>query len=108
MSFKSAIDAGAYVHKFLEKGGWVLFKGSQGGIYLEEGIKVVLHSTEEESRLVRQSLRLGEKNDNFFEPLVLYKAYGMLRNREIALTFKHEICMPDEPKKKKMSFYQHL
>jgi len=66
MSFKSAIDAGAYAHKFLEKGGAVLFKGSQGGIYLEEGIKVVLHSTEEESQLVRQSPEWLEKKHAFF------------------------------------------
>jgi UDP-N-acetylmuramoyl-tripeptide--D-alanyl-D-alanine ligase len=69
VSFKSAIDAGAYVHKFLEKGGAVLFKGSQGGIYLEEGIKVILHSTEEESQLVRQSPAWLEKKRQFFSNL---------------------------------------
>lgn len=67
--FKSAIEAGAYAHKFLEKGGAVLFKGSQGGIYLEEGIKVVLHSTEDEAQLVRQSPEWLSKKQAFFESL---------------------------------------
>ncbi len=54
-SFKTAIEAGGFAHKVLEQGAVLLFKGSQGGIFLEEGVKVVLHSTEEESKLVRQS-----------------------------------------------------
>ena len=65
-SFKSAIDAGAYAHKLLEKGGAVLFKGSQGGIYLEEGVKVILHSTDDEEQLVRQSPDWLEKKRTFF------------------------------------------
>jgi UDP-N-acetylmuramoyl-tripeptide--D-alanyl-D-alanine ligase len=66
VSFKSALEAGAYVHKYLEKGGAVLFKGSQGGIYLEEAIKIVLHSTEDEMQLVRQSPEWLEKKRAFF------------------------------------------
>lgn len=69
VSFKSALEAGAYVHKFLEEGGAVLFKGSQGGIYLEEAVKVVLHATEEESQLVRQSPSWLETKRKFFESL---------------------------------------
>jgi len=69
VSFKSALEAGAYVHKFLEKGGAVLFKGSQGGIYLEEAVKVILHSTEEENQLVRQSPGWLETKQKFFESL---------------------------------------
>lgn len=65
-SFKTALEAGAFVHKYLEPGGAVLFKGSQGGIYLEEGIKIVLHSTEEEQYLVRQSPEWIEKKRRFF------------------------------------------
>lgn len=70
VSFKSAIDAGAYVHKFLEPGGAVLFKGSQGGIYLEEAIKVVLHATDDEEQLVRQSAAWLKKKRDFFSNLV--------------------------------------
>ena len=69
VSFKSALEAGAYVHKFLEKGGAVLFKGSQGGIFLEEGVKVVLHSTDDEEKLVRQSPAWLETKRKFFESL---------------------------------------
>lgn len=66
VSFKSALEAGAYAHKFVEPGGAVLFKGSQGGIYLEEGVKVLLHSTEDEEKLVRQSASWLKKKRDFF------------------------------------------
>ena len=55
VSFKTALEAGAYVHKALEPGAAILFKGSQGGVYLEEAVKIVLHSTDDEQQLVRQS-----------------------------------------------------
>lgn len=54
-SFKTAIAAGAFVRRVMEEGAAILFKGSQGGIYLEEAVKVVLHSTADETKLVRQS-----------------------------------------------------
>lgn len=66
VSFKTALEAGAYAHKFLEKGGAILFKGSQGGIYLEEAIKIVLHATEDERYLVRQSADWLAKKRAFF------------------------------------------
>lgn len=66
ISFKTALEAGAFVRKVLEPGAAILFKGSQGGIYLEEAVKIVLHSTEEESKLVRQSLAWLEIKQNFF------------------------------------------
>lgn len=69
VSVKSALEAGACVHKFLSEGAAILFKGSQGGIYLEEAIKVVLHSTEDEKHLVRQSPAWLEKKRHFFESL---------------------------------------
>ena len=69
VSFKSALEAGAYVHKYLEKGTAVYFKGSQGGIYLEEAIKVILHSTEDEDKLVRQSPAWMAKKQKFFDSL---------------------------------------
>ncbi len=55
VSVRNPIDAGAYASKFLEDGAAILFKGSQGGIFLEEAVKVVLHSTDDEAKLVRQS-----------------------------------------------------
>lgn len=69
ISFKSAIDAGSFVHRVLERDGAVLFKGSEGSIYLEEAIKIVLHSTEEEDQLVRQSPIWLETKRKFFESL---------------------------------------
>jgi UDP-N-acetylmuramyl pentapeptide synthase len=67
MSFKTAQEAGAFVHKVLEPGAIVLFKGSQGGIYLEEAVKVILHATEDEKQLVRQSAAWLEIKQKFFE-----------------------------------------
>ena len=69
VSFKSPLEAGAYVHKYLEKGTAVLFKGSQGGIYLEEAVKVILHSTDDEDELVRQSPTWMAKKQKFFDSL---------------------------------------
>lgn len=69
VSFKSALEAGACVHKLLDQGGAVLFKGSQGGIYLEEAIKIILHSTDDEEQLVRQSEAWLERKRQFFESL---------------------------------------
>ncbi|HEY8992338.1 MAG TPA: Mur ligase family protein [Candidatus Microsaccharimonas sp.] len=66
VSFKTALEAGAFVHKVLEPGAAILFKGSQGGIYLEEAVKIVLHATEEESNLVRQSPQWLETKQKFF------------------------------------------
>jgi len=68
-SFKSPLEAGAYVHKVMEPGAAILFKGSQGGIYLEEAVKVVLHSTDDQEHLVRQSPEWLEKKQKFFESL---------------------------------------
>lgn len=65
-SFKKSIDAGAFVHKVLEEGAAVLFKGSQGGIFLEEAIKVILHSADDESQLVRQSKAWLKQKDEYF------------------------------------------
>jgi len=65
-SFKSAIDAGGFVHQVLEPGAAILFKGSQSKVYLEEAVKVVLHSTDDEKRLVRQSSAWLKTKSDFF------------------------------------------
>lgn len=67
VSFKNALEAGAYAHKVLEPNAAILFKGSQGGIYLEEAVKIVLHSTSDEENLVRQSPAWLRKKQQFFE-----------------------------------------
>ena len=66
VSFKTSLEAGAFVNKSLESGAAILFKGSQGGIFLEEAIKIILHSTDDESQLVRQSPEWLETKRNFF------------------------------------------
>ncbi len=65
-SVKNAIEAGAFVKSVMESGAAILFKGSEGGIYLEEAVKVILHSTEDEKNLVRQSPAWIKIKDDFF------------------------------------------
>lgn len=63
---KNALEAGSFVHSVLESGAAILFKGSEGDIFLEEAVKVVLHSTDDEPRLVRQSpVWMARKADLF-------------------------------------------
>ena len=69
-SFKNAISAGAFVHSVMEEGGAMLFKGSQAGVFLEEAVKIVLHSTSDEKNLVRQSPEwIARKNAYFSQNL---------------------------------------
>lgn len=65
-SFDNAIEAGGFVRSVIEDGAVILFKGSEGGIFLEEAVKIVLHSTVEESVLVRQSPKWIERKNQFF------------------------------------------
>jgi UDP-N-acetylmuramoyl-tripeptide--D-alanyl-D-alanine ligase len=53
-SFKSAIDAGGFARSVLEEGAAVLVKGSEGGIYAEEAVKVLCVMSED-VELVRQT-----------------------------------------------------
>lgn len=54
-SFNSPYDAGAFAHSVLQRGAVVLVKGSQNGVFAEEAIKEILHATEDEELLVRQT-----------------------------------------------------
>lgn len=65
-SFMSPLDAGAFVHSVLEKDSVVLAKGSQGDIYLEEALKILLHETSEDHELVRQSPAWQKVKQDFF------------------------------------------
>ena len=67
---KNALEAGGFVHSVLESGAAVLFKGSQGGVFLEEAVKVVLHSTDDEQQLVRQSAVWMKQKNAFFSKFV--------------------------------------
>ncbi len=65
-SFASPYRAGGFVHGVLKPGAVVLVKGSQNGVFAEEALKVLLHATEEESSLVRQSdFWLKRKSEQF-------------------------------------------
>lgn len=68
-SFRSAIEAGGFVHGVLEEEAIVLAKGSQGGIYCEEAVKVLLHDTDDIQQLVRQSPAWQEKKTEFFSSI---------------------------------------
>lgn len=65
-SFRTALEAGAFVHQVMEENAAILFKGSQGGIYLEEAVKIVLHDTADEAKLVRQSPHWMQIKSEFF------------------------------------------
>lgn len=54
-SFPDPISAGAFVHSVIEPKAIVLFKGSQNGVFAEEAIKPILHDTQDEQKLVRQT-----------------------------------------------------
>lgn len=69
VSFKSPLSAGAYVNKLIEPGTVVLFKGSQGGIFLEEAVKMSLHSADDDDKLVRQSDDWMKTKQEFFDRL---------------------------------------
>lgn len=68
-SFTSAIDAGAFVRSVIDEEAAVLVKGSQGNIYLEEAVKMLLHSTSDDHQLVRQSPAWMERKTQFFQKI---------------------------------------
>ena len=61
-----AIEAGGFVREKLAESGIALFKGSSGGVWLEEAIKINLSSTGDESRLARQEPYWLERKQEFF------------------------------------------
>lgn len=64
-SFRSAIDAGAFARSVTEPGAAILVKGSQGGIYTEEAVKILCLMGEDDE-LVRQDPHWMEVKDKFF------------------------------------------
>ena len=64
-SYKNAIDAGTFVHSVIEEGAAVLVKGSQGGIYSEEAVKI-LCNLDQTNELVRQSPKWLQTKSEFF------------------------------------------
>jgi UDP-N-acetylmuramoyl-tripeptide--D-alanyl-D-alanine ligase len=65
-SFKNSIQVGGFVRSVMEDDAVILFKGSEGDIWLEEAIKIILHSTSDEAHLVRQSPEWMARKAAFF------------------------------------------
>ena len=64
-SFRSAIDAGTFARGVTEPGAAILVKGSQGGIYTEEAVKILCLMGEDDE-LVRQDAHWMKVKDEFF------------------------------------------
>jgi UDP-N-acetylmuramyl pentapeptide synthase len=64
-SFKSSIDAGAFTRSITEEGAAILVKGSEGGIYMEEAVKILCVMSED-AELVRQSPSWIAIKETFF------------------------------------------
>lgn len=62
----NALEAGAFAHKVLEANAAILFNGSGADVYCEEALKIVLHSANDETLLVRQSPVWLAKKSAFF------------------------------------------
>jgi len=65
-SFDTAIDAVELLQSLAHQDTVLLFKGSQGGVYLEEAIKPLLKSSKDTEKLVRQSKEWLNKKQAFF------------------------------------------
>lgn len=63
---RDALEAGGFVRGKLHAGGVALFKGSSGGVWLEEAVKINLHNINDEQQLVRQSPEWLRRKDEFF------------------------------------------
>lgn len=66
-SFKTPYQAGGFAHSVLKPGATVLVTGSCDGIFAEEAVKVLLHDTEDEEKLVRQTPYWLAKKDALFD-----------------------------------------
>lgn len=63
---RDALEAGGFVRGKLHAGGVALFKGSSGGVWLEEAIKTNLSDINDANKLVRQSKEWLAHKDEFF------------------------------------------
>ena len=65
-SFDKATDAVELLQSLARQDTVLLFKGSQGGVYLEEAIKPLLKNSTDSKKLVRQSKEWRHKKQTFF------------------------------------------
>lgn len=66
-SFQNAVQAGAFAHSVMQQGALVLVKGSQGDVYCEEAVKILLLHQTDANQLVRQSPAWMATKEAFFE-----------------------------------------
>jgi UDP-N-acetylmuramoyl-tripeptide--D-alanyl-D-alanine ligase len=66
VSFDNSKQAGEYLLKNAPKNSTILFKGSEGGVFLEEAIKPLLVSTKLNANLVRQTATWLKRKEAFF------------------------------------------
>jgi UDP-N-acetylmuramoyl-tripeptide--D-alanyl-D-alanine ligase len=64
-TFDNAVDVGNFVRDIIKQNAVILFKGSQGGVYLEEAVKIVLNSPDDQKYLVRQSAEWIKQKGKF-------------------------------------------
>ena len=67
LSFDKSPEAGEFLKIKGIKDSTILFKGSHGGIYLEEAIKPLLNNPADSQKLVRQSETWLKKKQQFFD-----------------------------------------
>lgn len=66
-SFQNAVQAGAFARSVSKPGALILIKGSQGDVYAEEAVKIMLVNQNDISRLVRQSPMWMAVKERFFQ-----------------------------------------
>jgi len=54
-SYDSPYEAGGFVHSVMKERAVILAKGSQNGVFAEEALKMLLHDSDDEQKMVRQS-----------------------------------------------------
>ena len=67
ISFDTALEAGKFLKNSNIKDTTILFKGSQGGIYLEDAVKELLLDPSDAEKLVRQSQSWKQIKAKFYD-----------------------------------------
>ena len=67
ISFDTALEAGEFLKNSDIKDTTILFKGSQGGIYLEDAVKELLLDPSDVEKLVRQSQSWKQIKAKFYD-----------------------------------------
>lgn len=65
-SFANAVQAGAFAHSVMAQNAVILVKGSQGGVFAEEAVKILLLDQTDANKLVRQSPAWMAHKEEFF------------------------------------------